>query len=144
VGQTLQKAKKRVEDHFIKLGFRKMKKKDGSVEETSGGCELLTKTKLFPFLEKPSGKCTQILYGFACKCKRKHISIFSFCVSPSYVLTQCIHSCFISFLFHYFSNGIYYCDTSSTRHVEDSVHSRMSALMMHGVLSAFTTYSVTF
>jgi hypothetical protein len=60
MGQTLQKAKKRVEDNFIKLGFRKMKKKDGSVEETPGGCKLLAKTKLFPYLEKHSGKCVQI------------------------------------------------------------------------------------
>ncbi|XP_069694360.1 protein unc-80 homolog isoform X2 [Periplaneta americana] len=36
MGQTLQKAKKRVEDHLNKFGFGKIKKKDGSVEETPG------------------------------------------------------------------------------------------------------------
>jgi len=36
VGQTLQKAKKRMKDQFNKFGFGKMKKKDGSVEETPG------------------------------------------------------------------------------------------------------------
>jgi len=44
VGQTLQKAKKRMKDQFNKFGFGKMKKKDGSVEETPG-------SKLF-FLNK--------------------------------------------------------------------------------------------
>jgi predicted butyrate kinase (DUF1464 family) len=39
VGQTLQKAKKRMKDQFNKFGFGKMKKKDGSVEETPGSCE---------------------------------------------------------------------------------------------------------
>ncbi|XP_049834730.1 protein unc-80 homolog isoform X4 [Schistocerca gregaria] len=36
VGQTLQKAKKRVEDQLNKFGFGKGKKKDGGVEETAG------------------------------------------------------------------------------------------------------------
>ncbi|XP_021940294.1 protein unc-80 homolog isoform X4 [Zootermopsis nevadensis] len=38
MGHTLQKAKRRMEDHFNKFGFGKMKKKDGSVEETPGSC----------------------------------------------------------------------------------------------------------
>jgi hypothetical protein len=45
VGQTLQKAKKRMKDQFNKFGFGKMKKKDGSVEETPG-------SKFFFFLIK--------------------------------------------------------------------------------------------
>ncbi|KAK9884494.1 hypothetical protein WA026_007335 [Henosepilachna vigintioctopunctata] len=36
VGQTLQKAKRRVEDKFSKFVLKKGKKKDGSMEETSG------------------------------------------------------------------------------------------------------------
>jgi hypothetical protein len=52
MGQTLQKAKKRMEDHFNKFGFGKIKKKDGSVEETSGSCEFLCKLKLFTYLCK--------------------------------------------------------------------------------------------
>nr|CAD7425389.1 unnamed protein product [Timema monikensis] len=36
VGQTIQKAKKRMEDQFTKFGFGKGKKKDGSMEETQG------------------------------------------------------------------------------------------------------------
>ncbi|XP_066993860.2 protein unc-80 homolog [Anabrus simplex] len=36
MGQTLQKAKKRMEDHFNKFGFGKGKKKDGSTEEAPG------------------------------------------------------------------------------------------------------------
>nr|CAD7573647.1 unnamed protein product [Timema californicum] len=39
VGQTIQKAKKRMEDQFTKFGFGKGKKKDGSMEETQGSCE---------------------------------------------------------------------------------------------------------
>jgi hypothetical protein len=54
MGQTLQKAKKRMEDHFNKFGFGKMKKKDGSVEETPRSCKFISKTKLFPYPEKPS------------------------------------------------------------------------------------------
>lgn len=50
MGHTLQKAKKRMEDHFNKFGFGKMKKKDGSVEETPGSCKYISKTKLFPSL----------------------------------------------------------------------------------------------
>ncbi|XP_015837449.1 protein unc-80 homolog isoform X10 [Tribolium castaneum] len=37
VGQTLQKAKRRVEDRFNKYVLKKGKKKDGSTEESSGG-----------------------------------------------------------------------------------------------------------
>ncbi|RZC42316.1 unc-80 -like protein, partial [Asbolus verrucosus] len=37
VGQTLQKAKRRVEDRFNKFVLKKGKKKDGSTEESSGG-----------------------------------------------------------------------------------------------------------
>ena len=47
VGQTLQKAKKRMKDQFNKFGFGKMKKKDGSVEETPGSCEFFNKTNYF-------------------------------------------------------------------------------------------------
>lgn len=39
VGQTLQKAKRRVEDRFNKFVLKKGKKKDGSLEESSGGCK---------------------------------------------------------------------------------------------------------
>lgn len=39
--QALQKTKKRVEDQFKKnFGFRKGKKKDSSLEESSGYCKL--------------------------------------------------------------------------------------------------------
>jgi hypothetical protein len=47
VGQTLQKAKKRMKDQFNKFGFGKMKKKDGSVEETPGSCEFVSKINNF-------------------------------------------------------------------------------------------------
>jgi hypothetical protein len=52
MGQTLQKAKKRMEDQFNRFGFGKIKKKDGSVEETSGSCEFLFKPKLFKWPDK--------------------------------------------------------------------------------------------
>jgi hypothetical protein len=52
MGQTLQKAKKRMEDHLNRFGFGKIKKKDGSVEETSGSCEFLSKPKLFKWPRK--------------------------------------------------------------------------------------------
>jgi len=48
VGQTLQKAKKRMKDQFNKFGFGKMKKKDGSVEETPGSKSFFSET-LFPY-----------------------------------------------------------------------------------------------
>lgn len=41
MGQTLQKAKRRVEDRFNKFVLKKGKKKDGSTEECSGGCKFL-------------------------------------------------------------------------------------------------------
>lgn len=42
--QALQKTKKRVEDQIKKnFGFRKGKKKDGSLEENSGSCKYNTK-----------------------------------------------------------------------------------------------------
>ena len=47
VGQTLQKAKKRMKDQFNKFGFGKMKKKDGSVEETPGSKFFFNKTYYF-------------------------------------------------------------------------------------------------
>lgn len=40
MGQTIQKAKKRVEDRFNKYVLKKGKKKDGSTEESSGACKL--------------------------------------------------------------------------------------------------------
>lgn len=39
VSQTFSKAKKRVGDQLHKIGFKKMKKKERSLEETSGNCE---------------------------------------------------------------------------------------------------------
>ena len=48
VGQTLQKAKKRMKDQFNKFGFGKMKKKDGSVEETPGS-KFFFNAALFPY-----------------------------------------------------------------------------------------------
>lgn len=41
VSQSIQKAKRRMEDKF-KFVLKKGKKKDGNVEESGGGCELLT------------------------------------------------------------------------------------------------------
>lgn len=38
VGNTLQRAKRRMEDQFNKFGFGRGKKKDGSIEETQGSC----------------------------------------------------------------------------------------------------------
>ena len=36
-----------MKDQFNKFGFGKMKKKDGSVEETPGSCEFFNKTNYF-------------------------------------------------------------------------------------------------
>jgi hypothetical protein len=52
MGQTIQKAKKRMEDHFNKFGFGQIKTKEGSVEETSGSCEVLSKPKLCKYSGK--------------------------------------------------------------------------------------------
>lgn len=40
---TFFRARKRVEDRLNRFGLRKMgKKRDGSIEDTSGGCEFVT------------------------------------------------------------------------------------------------------
>lgn len=39
MSNTLQKARRRMEDQFNKFGFGRGKKKDGSVEETQGSCK---------------------------------------------------------------------------------------------------------
>lgn len=47
MGNTLQKAKKRVEDRFNKFVLKKGKKKDGSMEETQGSCKFsLSSTRI--------------------------------------------------------------------------------------------------
>jgi len=69
VGQTLQRAKKRMKDQFNKFGFGKMKKKDGSVEETPGS-KFIFNEKLFPYfcrlveksLQLLANKCTYITF----------------------------------------------------------------------------------
>jgi hypothetical protein len=45
-----------MEDQFNKFGFGKMKKKDGSVEETPGSCKSFYEMKLYSYLEKSNGK----------------------------------------------------------------------------------------
>ena len=47
MGQTLQKAKKRMEDQLNKFGFGKIKKKDGSVEESQGTCKFIVNYRTF-------------------------------------------------------------------------------------------------
>lgn len=47
VGNTLQRARRRVEDQFNKFGFGKGKKKDGSVEETQGSCKLIISQQFY-------------------------------------------------------------------------------------------------